>query len=59
MYQVLCRLVALRLLIEPTILFPPGTSIVSAKGTYDNVTNELCVLTVLLCSLLPFRVTVA
>ena len=31
-HQTLCRLVTLRLLIEPTILFPLGTSVVSANG---------------------------
>ena len=49
-YQTLWRLVALRLLIEPTILFPLGTSVVSAKGAHDNVIEELCVL----CCSAPF-----
>ena len=54
-YQTFCRFFAVRLLIEPTILFPLGTSVVSAKGAYDNVTEVLCVLTVVLCSPLPCR----
>ena len=33
-----------------------GTSVVSAKGAYDDVTEELFVLNLLLCSLLPCRV---
>uniref|UniRef100_A0A7S4FF87 Uncharacterized protein n=1 Tax=Eutreptiella gymnastica TaxID=73025 RepID=A0A7S4FF87_9EUGL len=49
----MCKAVAWRLLIEPTIPCPLGTAVVSRKGAHDNVAAELSALTVLPYSPLP------